>query len=369
VKEAILVQRRRFIVKAGGVLAAAGAAVVGDAPHVIAQPKVQWRMSTAFAPSLDMHLVAAQRFAKAVDEMSGGRFRIEVFPGGQILPPFDCFDAASKGTIEAFMGSPQYWTEREPALEWFSTIPFGMNPEGMAAWYYQGDGGRLMEEAYATFNLVPRPAFPVAPQMGGWFRKKINAIGDFKGLKMRIPSLGGKVVARAGATTVLTPGGDIYAALERGVIDAAEFVAPHEDMKLGLHRTARYYYYPGWHEPGTVNEFGFNKKAYAALPMDLRQMIDHAAAAAQVYSLTDYHTKNAIALERLKTEFKGTVEILQFPVSVLRELKKLSAEVVREESEKTPMARKVHASYTKFQALLGPWDHVAEGAYHQLVAL
>src|SRR5439155_18304027 len=171
------------------------------------------------------------------------------------------------------------------------------------------------------------------------------------------------------ATTVLTPADAIFAALERGVIDSAEWVGPHDDMKLGLHKTARYYYYPGWHEPGTTQGFGFNKKAYEALPVELRRTLDHAAAAVQVYGLTDFHVKNAIALERLKTEFKGKVEVLSLPVPVLRELKKLAAEVVREESEKTPMARKVHASFTKFQALVGPWDHVAEGAYHQLVAV
>ncbi len=244
-----------------------------------------------------------------------------------------------------------------------------MNPQGMAAWYYQGGGARLMEEAYAPFNLVPRPGYSNAPQMGGWFRKKISTIGDFKGLKMRIPNLGGKVYTRAGATTVLMPASEIYAALERGVIDAAEWVGPHDDMQLGLHRTARYCYYPGWHEPGTVEEFGFNKKAYEALPVDLRRMLDHAAAAVHVYGLSDFYPKNALALERLKTEFKGKVEIIQLPVSVLRDLRKLSAEVVREESEKTPMARKVHASFTKFQALVGPWDHVAESAYHQFVAV
>jgi TRAP-type mannitol/chloroaromatic compound transport system substrate-binding protein len=350
-------------------VAAVATAAVVDAPYVIAQPKVQWRMSTGWTAALDVLQGAAQRLAMVLEEMSGGRFRIEVFPGGQIMQPFECFDAASQGKIEAFMASPQYWKDKEPALEWFATIPFGMNCEGMAAWYYQGDGLKLMEEAYGTFNLVPRPALWNAPQMAGWFRKKINTIGDFKGLKMRIPNLGGKVVARAGGTTVLTPGGEIYAALERGVIDASEWVGPHDDMKLGLHKTARYYYYPGWHEPGTVNEFGFNKKAYEALPVDLRRMLDHAAAAVQVYGRTDFHVKNATALERLKTEFKGKVEVLQLPAPVLRDLKKISAEVVREESEKTPMARKVHASFTKFQALVGPWDRVAEGAYHQFVAV
>jgi TRAP-type mannitol/chloroaromatic compound transport system substrate-binding protein len=336
----VTTERRRFIMKAGGAMAAVAAAAIVDAPNVIAQPKVQWRMSTAWIPALDHLQGVAQRLAKVVDEMSSGRLRIEVFPGGQIMPPFACFDAASKGTIEAFMAAAYYWTAKEPAVEWFCTVPFGMNPEGMAAWYYQGDGLKLWEETYAAFNLVPRPATAAAPQMAGWFRKKINTIGDYKGLKMRIGTpLGGKVYAKAGGTAVLTPGADIYAALERGVIDACEWIGPHDDMKLGLHNTARYYYYPGWHEPGTTAEFGFNKKAYEALPADLQRTLDHAAAAVQVYGLTDYHVKNAIALERLKTEFKGKVEVLQLPVPVLRDLKKVATEVIREESEKTPMAR------------------------------
>jgi TRAP-type mannitol/chloroaromatic compound transport system substrate-binding protein len=364
-----MTERRRFLATASGAVAVVAASAIVDAPNVIAQPKVQWRMSTAWTPALDVMQGAAQRLAKVVEETSGGRFRIEVFPGGQIMPPFDCFEAASKGTIEAFMASAYYWTAKEPAVEWFTTVPFGMNPEGMLAWLYQGDGLKLWEETYAAFNLVPRPGPAFAPQMAGWFRKKITTIADYKGLKMRIGSgLGGKVYIKAGGTAVLTPAAEIYAALERGVIDACEWIGPHDDMELGLHNTARHYYYPGWHEPGNVTEFGFNKKAYEALPVDLQRTLDHAAAAVQVYGLTDYHVKNAIALERLKTQFKGKVEVLQLPVPVLRDLKKIAAEVVKEESEKTPMARKVHASFTKFQALVGPWDHVAEGAYHQFVA-
>ena len=239
----------------------------------------------------------------------------------------------------------------------------------MAAGYYQGDGLKLWEETYAPFNLVPRPGPGVAPQMAGWFRKKITTIGDYRGLRMRIATpLGGKVYARAGATPVLTPAAEVFGAFEKGVIDAAEWVGPHDDMKLGLHTAARYYHYPGWHEPGTTTEFGFNKKAYDALPIDLQRTLDHAAAAVQVYSLSYFHEKNAIALQRLKTEFKGQVEILRLPAPMLVDLKKVSTEVVREQSEKSPMARKVHASFAKFQALVGPWDHVAEGAYHQLVA-
>jgi TRAP-type mannitol/chloroaromatic compound transport system substrate-binding protein len=361
-------ERRRFLRKATGAAAAVAAATIVDAPNVIAQQKIQWRMSTAWTPSMDVLQGAAERLAKVVEEMSGGRFQIQVFPAGQIMPPLECFDAASQGKIESFMAPGQYWADKEPALEWFTTIPFGMNPEGMAAWLHQGDGLKLCEEAYAAFNLVPRPALANSPQMAGWFRKKINTIADFKGLRMRIPNLGGKVVARAGATTVLTPGSEIYAALERGVIDASEWIGPHDDMQMGLHRTARYYYYPGWHEPGTTLGFGFNKKAYETLPGDLRRTLDHATAAVQVYGRADFQAKSAIALERLRTEFKGKVEVLQLPVPVLRDLKKLAVEVIREESEKTPMAKKVHASFTKFQALVGPWDHVAEGAYHRLVA-
>src|SRR5262249_15760710 len=331
--------RRRFLAKAGGALVTAAA--VADAPNVTAQPKIQWRMSTAWTPALDHLQATAQRLGKLVDEMSSGRFRIEVFPGGQIMPPLDCFDAASKGTIDAYMASAYYWTAKEPAVEWFTTVPFGMNPEGMAAWFHQGDGLKLWEETYAPFNLLPPPPTPPAPQMAGWFRKRINTIGDCQGLKMRIGTgLGGKVYVKAGGSAVLIPAADIYAALERGVIDAAEWIGPHEDMKLGLQNTARHYYYPGWHEPGATTEFVFNKKAYEALPVDLRRTLDHAAAAVQVYGLTEYHAKNAIALARLKIEFKGKVEVLQLPAAVLRDLKRLAAEVAREESEKTPMARK-----------------------------
>jgi TRAP-type mannitol/chloroaromatic compound transport system substrate-binding protein len=335
---------------------------------VIAQPKVQWRMSTAWTPSLDVLQGGANRLARIVDEMSGGRFRIEVFPGGQIMPPLDCFDAASKGTIEAFMAVSSYWASREPALEWFMGVPFGMNPQGMIAWYHQSDGLKLWEEAYAPFDLVPRPGQANSPQMAGWFRKKINTLADYKGLKMRMAGLGAAVVTKAGGAALVTPAAEIYGALERGVIDAAEWVGPHEDMKLGLHRTARYCYYPGWHEPGTTTESAFNKKAYDALPADLRRTLDHAVTATQVYGRTDYDVKNAAALERLRGEFKGKVDVLALPAPLLRDLKKLATEVVREHAEKTPMARKVYASFTKFQALVGAWDGVAEGAYHRLVA-
>lgn len=360
--------RRRFIATATGLVAAVAAGAVVDAPNVIAQPKVYWRMPTAYPAAADIYHGAAQHLARIVEESSGGRFRIEVFSSGQILQPFECFDAASKGTIESFMAVSSYWAGRDPAMEWFQTIPFGMDPDGMAQWYQSGDGLKLWEEAYAPFGIVPRPGFSNAPQMGGWFRKKINTMADFKGLRMRISGLGGRVITRAGGTGLLTPGADIYGVLEQGVIDAAEWIGPHDDMQLELHRTkARYYYYPGWHEPGTVQEFSFNRKAYDGLPVDMRRLLDYAVAATHTFGRTDFHSKNAMALEKLKREFKGKVELLQFPTPVLHDLRKLSSEVVREASEKSPLARKVHASFTKCQALVGAWDYVAEGAYQQLV--
>jgi TRAP-type mannitol/chloroaromatic compound transport system substrate-binding protein len=357
--------RRRFIASASKVAATLAATALVDAPAVIAQPKVQWRLSTAWPKQLDVMQGSAIRLGKVVEEMSGGRFHIEVYPGGQIMQPFECFDATSKGTIEAFMSAAAYWASKEPAIEWFMAVPFGLDPQGMAAWYYEGDGRKLWEETYAPFGIVPRLGPGFSPQMGGWFRRKINTLADYKGLKMRIAGLGSQVVTRAGATAILMPAAEIYAAVERGVIDAAEWVGPHDDLTLGLQNTARYYYYPGWHEPGTVSEFGFNRKAYEALPADLRRILDLAVAATQIMGFLDFHTKNAVALERIKTEFKGKVELVQFPMPVLRDLKKITADVVRDQAEKSPMAKKVNASYAKFQALVGPWDQVAQGVYFQ----
>ena len=361
-------KRRKFMGAAGGALAA-GAAGLIHAPYVIAQPKIRWRMPTTWTPVLNVMLGSAQRLATMVNDLSGGRMQIEVFPAGQIAPPLGVFDAASQGTVESFMGASYYWVAKDPAVQWFCSVPFGMNPGGMSAWYFHGEGLKLWEETYAAFNLVPRPGPATGPQMAGWFRKKINTIADYKGLKMRIPGLGGQVVAKAGGAVVLTPGGEIFAALERGAIDAAEWVGPHDDLQLGLQNTARYYYYPGWHEPATTLEFAFNKKAYDALPTDLRRILDHAVSAVSVYGLSEYDAKNAIGLEKLKTEYKGKVEILALPPTVLRDLRKLANEVLRAEAEKTPMAKRVYASFTKSQTQLAGWSRVSEAAYHQYLAV
>ena len=360
--------RRRLIVTGAAIAGSAGLAAITHAPYVIAQQKFRWRMPTTWTPALDVMQGSAQRLAKMVGELSSGRLTIEVSPAGQIVPPLGVFDACSKGTVEAFMGASYYWAAKEPAVQWFCAVPFGMNPSGMHSWLNHAEGLKLWEETYAAFGLVPRPGVSTGPQMAGWFRRKINSVADFKGLKMRIPGLGGQVVARAGATVVLTPAGEIYGALERGVIDASEWVGPHDDMKLGLPKTAQYYYYPGWHEPGTTLEFTFNKKAYDALPIELRHVLDYAVSAVTLYGTTEYEARNAIALERLREDYKGKIEILQLPTAVLMDLKKVAIDVVRAEAEKTPIAKRVFASFSRFQSQIAGWHGISEGAFHQHVA-
>lgn len=360
-------KRRKFLGTAGGALAAAGA-VLMDAPYVIARPRYRWRMVTTWSHSLDVLQGNARRFARIVEEMTDGRLSIKVFAAGELVPAFGAFEACQQGTVEVYNGAAYYWAGKEPATQWFTAVPFGLNAQGQYAWCYAGDGLELWEETYKAFGLVPRPSASTGVQMGGWFRTKIDSIADYQGLKMRIPGLGGKVVSKAGATVVLLPPGEIYPALERGVIDAAELVGPHDDLKLGLHQTARYYYYPGWHEPGAITEFTFNRKAYESMPVDIRRMLDYAAMAIQTLAYTEYDVKNAVALRRFRTEFREKVEILPFPAEVMRTLKRLAGEVNREESEKSPMAEKVHASYAKFQGMFRDWGRISEGPYHQLIA-
>ena len=359
--------RRRFLLKGATLVAAGAAAAAVDAPNVIAQPKFQWRMPTYWSPANDILMGGAQKFAKMVEEMSVGRLKIQVFAAGELMPAPGVFDACSQGTVEMYNAAAYYWPGKEVATQWFCAVPFGLNPQGTLAWYYYGDGIKLWEETYAPFNLIPRPSNSTGPQMMGWFKKKLNTMADLKGLKMRIPGLGGKVYAKAGTSVVLLPPGEIYTALERGVIDATEWVGPHDDMKMGFHQAAKYYYYPGWHEPGTTGELVFNKKAYEALPVEIQHMLDYSTQAFNTVVFMEYFTRNSQGLKRLQTDFKGKVELVRLPDPMLKEFKKLAIEVNREESEKSPMARKVAASYNKFMDLIGDWSLISEGSYYSLL--
>ena len=237
-------KRRDFLKKAGVTTAAAAAATTLAAPAVHAEKKFRWKMVTTWPPRLPYLQTGAELFAKLVDQMSGGRLKIKVYAGGELIPALGCFDAVSKGTYQCYSGAAYYWAGKTPAAQWFAAVPFGMNAQGMYSWMWGGGGQKLYEEIYAPFNLIPRAGGNTGVQMGGWFNKKINTLDDYKGLKMRIPGLGGKVVAAAGGTVVLTPGGEIFTSLERGVIDATEWVGPLHDKIMGFYKAAKYYYYP-----------------------------------------------------------------------------------------------------------------------------
>jgi TRAP-type mannitol/chloroaromatic compound transport system substrate-binding protein len=276
------------------------------------------------------------------------------------------FDAVSDGTVECGSGASYYWAGKAPAAQWFAAVPFGFNPQGINAWLYSGGGLGLWEELYAPFNLVPRPQGNTGVQMGGWFRKPMNSIDDYQGLKMRIPGLGGKVVSKAGGTVVLLPGGEIFTSLERGVIDATEWVGPMHDLRMGFYKAAKYYYYPGWHEPGTVLEVMFNKHAYEGLPKDLQQILDAVAAEINLWSLCEFEAGNGAALQTLITEHD--VNLVRFPQALLTDLRKLADETLEEEADKDPMSRKVHEAFKKFKAQVGVWGSVSENAYYDVIA-
>jgi TRAP-type mannitol/chloroaromatic compound transport system substrate-binding protein len=359
-------KRRDFIKKIGLGAAAATAAGLTSVPMARAKTKINWKMVTTWPPKLPYLQTGVERFAKKVEEMTDGDFKIRVYAAGELVPAMQSFDAVSAGTVEAGSGAAYYWAGKSQAAQWFAAVPFGLNAQGMSSWFWGANGLKLWEEVYAPFNLVPRPLGNTGVQMGGWFNKKIDTIDDFKGLKMRIPGLGGKVVAKAGGTVVLTPGGEIFTSLERGVIDATEWVGPLHDKILGLYKVAKFYYYPGWHEPGTVLESFFNKKAYDALPKEFKAIIDVASVETYTWMLSGTESENSAALEEMITKHK--VQLLAFPDAVMAKLKEYSDETLKEITEKDPIAKKVHDDFTKFQKQVGTWGQVSEKAYHELVA-
>ncbi len=357
--------RRDFLSKAGVSAAAVAAATAVNAPAVMAQKKFRWKMVTTWPPKLPVLQEGCERLAKRIEELSDGRLKIQVFAGGELVPPLESFEAVSSGTVEVGSGAAYYWAGKEAASQWFAAVPFGLNAQGMAAWFHGGDGLKLWEETYAPFNLIPRPGGSTGVQMGGWFNKKIESIDDYKGIKMRIPGLGGKVVSKAGGTVVLLPGGEIFTSLERGVIDATEWVGPLHDLRMGFYQAAKFYYYPGWHEPGTYLEYFFNKAAYESLPKDLQHIVDGVCMENEHWALTQFDAQNGAALQTLIKKHK--VEMIKFPDTVLSALRKLAEEVLEEEAAKSPMAKKVNESFKNFQKVVGSWGSISEQAYYNSI--
>lgn len=331
------------------------------APAAKSAQTYNWKLVTTWPPNFPIFQEGVERFAEEVKILTNGRLNIKVYAGGELVPPLQSFDAVSQGTVEMSHGAAYYWAGKIPAGQFFTAVPFGLNAQGMNAWLYAGGGLELWRELYKPHNLVPFPMGNTGVQMGGWFNKKIDSIADLKGLKMRIPGLGGKVFAKAGGTPVLMAGGEIYTALDRGTIDATEWVGPFHDERLGLYRAAKYYYYPGWHEPGPVLELNVNAKAWASLPADLQKAIETASTAANVWWLAQFEAKNFAALAKLKNEHN--VQVYKFPDEVLSELRKLSKVVLEEEAAKDADFKRISEAYQTFSSNNDSWSELSEAAY------
>jgi len=320
-----------------------------------------WRMVTTWSPHFPLLGEYADKMAVLIDEMSGGRLKIQVYGGGELVPALETFDAVSQGVAEMGHGAPYYWAGKIPAAQFFSGIPFGMNTQQTNAWLFDGGGIQLWEQTYAPHNLIPFVCGNTGGQMGGWFNKEINSLADLQGLKIRMPGLGGKVITKAGASAILSPGSELYTNLERGVIDALEWIGPYHDYLMGFHKIAKYYYSPGWQEPTGTLELIVNKNAYESLPADLQSIIRCAASAVTMQLLSGFEQKNAEYLLKLKNEDK--INLKDFPDDVLNKLKEFALQVFNEITNADAQSKKVYESYKEFQIQTHEWTAIAEKNY------
>ncbi|MCR9287403.1 MAG: TRAP transporter substrate-binding protein [Bacteroidetes bacterium] len=328
---------------------------------ILNSKKYQWKCVTTWPPNFPVLGEGAILFSKWVKEMSGGRMEIKVFGGGELVPSLEAFDAVQSGAADMAHGCAYYWAGKSKAAQFFATVPFGMNAQQMNAWIINGGGLELWEELYANFGLIPMPGGNTGVQMGGWFNREINSLADFKGLKMRMPGLGGKVLERAGGAPVLLAGGEIYTGLERGIIDATEWIGPFHDSSMGFHEIAKYYYSPGWHEPGTMLEFFFNKERFEELPEDLQAIMRTAAMRVNHWMLLEFEQKNAEYLSKL-TELG--VDIRYFPQEVLAELKLYTETIIEELTTEDPFTKKVYDSYLAFRKKASAWSELTEKVFY-----
>jgi TRAP-type mannitol/chloroaromatic compound transport system substrate-binding protein len=350
---------RRDFIKAAG-FAVAGTALTG-APTVRAETKYEWKMVTCWPKNLPGIGTGAVRLARIIERMSGGRIAIEVYGAGELVAPFEAFDAVAEGKAQIGHGTSYYWKDKHEAFSFFSTIPFGLNAHEMITWLQFGGGQELMDELYAQYNLKAFPAGNTGTQMGGWYNKEIRSANDLNGLKIRMPGLGGEVFARLGAQVINLQGGEILQALKSGDIDAADWVGPFNDLQLGLYKAAKYYYWPGWQEPGPMTDCFVNRKIYESLPDDLQEIIRQASYAIYNNIWSEYSANNGASLVELIK--KHNVQLKRFPERLLAKLAKVSQEVVEEFSAKDPFSKKVYNSYNAFRRQAIGWTQIGEEAF------
>ncbi|NND59329.1 MAG: TRAP transporter substrate-binding protein [Gammaproteobacteria bacterium] len=335
----------------------------GDGATQQSHQSFNWKMVTTWPPKFPMLGTGALYLADIIEQMSGGRLKIKVYAAGELVPAFEVFDAVSDGTAEIGHAASYYWKGKSQAAQLFSAVPFGMNAQEMNAWIMHGDGLELWQEVYAPFNIIPAPVGNSGVQMGGWFNREINSVDDLRGLKMRIPGLGAEVLRRAGGTPVSMPGSEIFTSLQTGAIDATEFVGPANDLAFGFHQVAKYYYYPGWHEPTALLEGLINRDAFNALPRDLQVIVLRACDAASQNMLADYTASNQRALSTLVNEHG--VELRPFPADVLDRLRTLTDEILDETAADDPLFARVLDNYREFKRDVSAWHDVSENVVYQ----
>lgn len=348
---------RRSILKNAGI---AGVLAAGAAPAVHAQAAVRWRLASSFPKSLDTIYGAAEVFAKKVKELSGGKFEISVHAGGELMPPLGVVDGVQQGSVEMCHTVPYYYFGKNEAFAIGAAIPFGMNSRQMTSWMMHGNGRKLMNEFYAKFNIVSFAGGNTGAQMGGWFRKEIKTPADIKGLKFRIGGFAGRVIERMGGVPQNIPGGEIYQALEKGTIDAAEWVGPYDDQKLGFNKVAPYYYYPGWWEGGPEVDFFINNKAFDGLSAENKAIIEAASAYAHVDMQAKYDALNPTALKQL---VGAKTKVVSFPKEVLQASFDASMAIYAELEAKNPDWKKIYSDYRAFQKDQILWFRFAEARF------
>ena len=321
----------------------------------------KWRLVTAWPKNYPGLGMAPERIAKLVEEMSQGQMQITVFGAGEQVQAFGVFDAVSSGSHQMGHSGSYFWKGKVPAAQFFTAVPFGLTADEINAWIHRGDGLELWREVYEPFNLYPIPAGNTGTQMFGWFNKEINSIEDIKGLKMRIPGLGGEVFKRAGGIPITLPAGELFTSLQTGVIDATEWVGPYNDLTFGFHQAADYYYYPGWHEPGPMLELIINIDAWNSLPDHLKVIIETAAKAVNQDLLDEYTAMNNSALKEL-VDVHG-VQLRKLPDDVIESFRKISEEVIQESIATDPVMKKVYDSYSKFKQDVSEYHEISEDAF------
>ncbi|PSQ80606.1 MAG: ABC transporter substrate-binding protein [Bacteroidetes bacterium QS_1_63_11] len=361
-------ERRDFTKKAllgaagAGLLSGCGSEESSDdgAPNVQTNQQVRWRLASSFSRSLDTIYGAAEVLSERLKALTDGNFEILTYPGGELVPPLEVPGSVQNRTVEMGHSASYYFIGKNPALAFDCTVPFGLTARQYNAWLLYGGGMDLMRDLFADFNILNLPGGNTGTQMGGWFRTEVASMDDMQGLKMRIPGLGGSVMSEMGVNTQVLPSGEIYPSLERGAIDAAEWVGPYDDEKLGFHEVADYYYYPGWWEPGPALTFYVNRDAYESLPTQYQDALKTAASEASLNMLAQYDHKNPAALDRLLD--KGTT-LRRFPDEVMKRAQKATTQLLEDNASGNKQYREIYGAYKDARGSAYRWFGTAEMGY------